>query len=116
MKYITINDNEYVMNLNTKAMVEAEDRMNKSLFLYIHPMLKEPMELPLLKDSLIIFHQALVQYQHGISLDDVYDLYDKYLKEGHTYSNFVEQIVELLRDSGMLPNSDEEAEEEDSKN
>ena len=64
---------------------------------------------------LTILHAAIQQYQHGITLDDVYDIYDEFVDEGHNITDLVPIIYEVFKVSGYCGQA-EEAKESEAKN
>lgn len=36
-------------------------------------------------------------------MDDVYDIFDKYIEDGKTIVDFINEIVEIFNVSGLLP-------------
>lgn len=97
---LTVGDTEYKLRLNTKALVNVEKRL-KSNPLNIFMSVKDD-ELPSISDMLIIFHESLQAYQHDITMDDVYDIYDKYIENGGTYVDFISVIMEIYKASGLF--------------
>lgn len=61
---------------------------------------------------LTIFHASLQSLEHGITMDEVYDLYDKYIEDGNSFVDFMNLVVEIVQESGILP-KDKKAEEEE---
>lgn len=49
-----------------------------------------------------ILYCSLQQFEHGITLNDAYDIFDKYLEEGHVITDFVSVIIEIYRVSGII--------------
>ena len=49
-----------------------------------------------------ILYCSLQQFEHGITLNDAYDIFDKYLEEGHVITDFVAVIIEIYRVSGII--------------
>lgn len=108
---VTIDNKEYKCRLTTKSLVDLEKKLNGnplSIFLNI-----TNNELPKLADLLLVFHASLQSYNHGVSLDEVYNIYDKYIDEGHTFMDFIPVIMEIYKVSGLFQ---EEAKEETEKN
>lgn len=105
IKSIKIGDKEYNCKLNTKACVQAERRLGKNP-LNIFTELEEG-EVPSLEEMLIIFHEALSSLNHGISTDDVFDLYDNYLEDGHSFIDFVNFVTELFKEAGFIKAEEE---------
>ena len=52
-----------------------------------------------------ILHTALQAYQHNISLNDAYDIFDKWIDEGHTMTDFIPVILDIYKTSGLIENT-----------
>lgn len=63
------------------------------------------------KEIALILHSALQEFQHGVSLDDVYDLIDEYVDEGHSKLDLINLISEILMVSGYTNKPEEQVEE-----
>lgn len=103
------NWREYKLRLNAKGVVQLEERLGGRSPLSIFSGVSNS-ELPALKDLLIVLHESLQPYHHGMTLDKAYELYDEFIEEGHNFAEFLSVIVEIYRNSGLIPR------EEDSKN
>ena len=57
-----------------------------------------------------ILHASLQQYQHNITLNDAYDIFDEWLADNHIMTDFLVVIVEIYKVSGLIKT------ENDSKN
>lgn len=102
----TVGDTEYKCRLNTKNLIDLEKKLGGNpltVFLNI-----SNNELPKLADLLLIFHCSLQSYNHGISLDDVYNIYDKYIEEGHTFMDFIPVIMDIYKVSGLFQEQEQE--------
>lgn len=62
----------------------------------------------------VLFH-SMQQYNHGITLNDAYDIFDRYLDDGHSVTDFISVILEVYKVSGII-RSDAEAGATDEKN
>lgn len=96
MLYITLknSDAEYKLRLNIKGLINLEKRLGKS-----------PMEAigESLEDMMIVFHESLQAYQHGISFDDACDICDKWCDEGHTQTEDLPiLLMQVYAVSGMV--------------
>jgi hypothetical protein len=58
--------------------------------------------LPAVTTMVAVLHASLQQYQHGISMNDAYDIFDAYLEE-HSIDEFVFVILDIYRESGLIP-------------
>ena len=97
---ITIGGKDYECRLTTKSLLKAEERLGANpLTVFMNG------ALPKLKDMLVLFHESL---PHSINFDEACDLYDKYVSEGHNFADFVNEIMEILGESGLLSKEDGE--------
>jgi hypothetical protein len=62
--------------------------------------------LPTATQMVSILHAALTQYNHGISLNDAYDIFDAWLADGHALTDFIPVIIEIYKVSGIIKNED----------
>ena len=100
---IKIGDTEYKCKINTNGLVSLERRLKGNPLNIFMTIGDENFTLPKIEDLLIIFHESLTTYQHGISMEDVYDIFDKYIEDGKTIVDFINEIVEIFNVSGLLP-------------
>ena len=64
--------------------------------------------VPTITIMVAILHAALQQYNHGITLNDAYDIFDEYIADGHTTVDFISVILEIYKASGIIPKDTEE--------
>ena len=64
--------------------------------------------VPTITTMVAILHAALQQYNHGITLNDAYDIFDEYIADGHTTVDFISVILEIYKASGIIPKDTEE--------
>ena len=100
---IKIGDTVYKCKINTNGLVSLERRLKGNPLNIFMTIGDENFTLPKIEDLLIIFHESLTTYQHGISMEDVYDIFDKYIEDGKTIVDFINEIVEIFNVSGLLP-------------
>ena len=53
-----------------------------------------------------ILYCSLVQYNHGISLNDAYDIFDQYLDDGNSATDFIQVILDVYKVSGLIKSED----------
>lgn len=113
---ITIGKKEYKCRLSARALVDCERRL-KTNPINVFMGMATNNEVPSLEAMLIIFHSSLEKYNHGITLDDTYDLYDTYCEEGNDFTGFIQNvIVPIVQGSGLIPTEEEVVSEEHAKN
>lgn len=104
---LIIGGDSYRLRLNTKASVALEKALGYNaitMFMNI-----DNGVMPKLGDILIVLHAMLQPLNHGISMDNVYALFDKYVDEGHTMYDLIPLFVEVFQESGYMPKVNDEA-------
>lgn len=94
----TVGDKTYKLRLNTRNTIALE----KTLGCNPLAIFGKGDTIPTVSAMVAILHASLQQYQHGITLNDTYDLFDKYLDEGNTSTDFIPVIVEIYKVSGII--------------
>lgn len=101
---LKVGDRTYKLRLTTQGCVRLEKKLGANplqMFMKI-----DEDVLPKVGDMLIVLHQMLVTYEHGISEDDVYDIFDAYIAEGNTVWDLIPILVETFIDGGFLSKED----------
>lgn len=101
----------YKLELTTRGVIQLEKDLGYNplqMFMQIDEDI-----LPKLGDMIHVLHRALVTYNHGISYEDTFDVFDAYIKDGNTTWDLVPILIEVFKEAGFLP-KDEKV--EDSKN
>lgn len=102
---------EYKLRLTTKSIVLLERQIGcnpLSIF-------GNGDTIPTITTMVAILHASLQQYQHNITLDKAYDIFDNWLDEGHATTDFINIILDIYKASGIIPD-DKTSEEEEVKN
>lgn len=63
--------------------------------------------IPTITEMVNVLYASLIQYNHGIDLSKAYDIFDAYLDDGHTVTDFIQVIVEIYKVSGIIPKGEE---------
>lgn len=63
--------------------------------------------VPTVTVMVAILHAALQSYNHGITLNDAYDIFDDYLAEGNSAVDFIPVIIDVFKASGIIPKDKE---------
>ena len=106
MNYINFvaGNKEYKLRLSTRAIVALEKQLGcnpLSIF-------GDGDTLPTITTMVYVLHAALQQLNHGITLNDAYDIFDAYLEDGHTMTDFLPIMIEIYKVSGLIGNEDTE--------
>ena len=88
----------YRLRLNTRSIVALEKQLG------CNPLgiFGSGDTIPTITVMVQIFHAAAQQLNHGITLNDAYDIFDSYLSEGHTMTDFIPVILEVYKASGLI--------------
>lgn len=106
---LTIGDKEYKLRLNTRNCIVMEKALGYNpiqLFMEL-----DENKLPKLSDMIIMLQAMLQQYNHGISTNDVYDLMDEFMAEGHSEFDLIPIFLEVFQNSGFVSANTGEVEE-----
>ena len=94
----TANDKQYKLRLNTRTIVSLEKQLGcnpLSIF-------GDGDKMPTVTTMVQILYTALQPLNHGISLEDAYNIFDEYLADGHSMTDFLSVIVEIFKVSGLI--------------
>lgn len=97
-------DKELKLRLTSLQATKVEEKIGVNLLKVFMPEEGETFTLPPLKVMLLLTHGALQKYEHGISFEDVSDLYDSYVDNGGDQAAFMADVIlPLLQVSGFMP-------------
>lgn len=97
-------DNELKLRLTSLQATKVEEKIGANLLKVFMPAEGETFALPPLKVMLLLTHGALQKYEHGISFEDVSDLYDDYVDNGGDQAVFMADVIlPMLQVSGFMP-------------
>ncbi len=94
-----VGEKTYKLRLATRNIVALEKAIGKNPL----GIFKDGEEVPSVTTMVTILWASLQQFQHGVSMDDAYDIFDEYLKE-HTMTDFISVILDIYKVSGLIRN------------
>lgn len=102
MNYINfeVGTDVYKLRLNTRNVVMLEKQLGCNP-LNIFGANYDTM--PSITTMVAILHASLQQYNHGISLNDAYDIFDRYIEAGNAATDFLLVILDIYKNSGLIP-------------
>ena len=108
MNYLdfTAGNKDYKLRLNTRNIVALEKQLGANPL----SIFGGGDKLPTITQMVNILYASLQQLNHGISLNDAYDIFDAYLDDGHTSTDFIPVILDIYRFSGLIGKENSEAE------
>ena len=95
----------YKLRLTTKAVMSLEAKIG------CNPMMifgTSGNRIPTVTEMIHILHNSLTHFNHGITVNDAMNIFDAWLEDGHTPTDFISVIVEVYKVSGIIPNTHEE--------
>lgn len=104
---LTIKDKDYKCRLAAKECVELEKKLGTNP-LNVLMKIAQSQEVPSVEVIITILHAALQKYQHNMTMNAVYDLYDDYTDEGHNIMDLITVIMDIMKVSGLIPEENEE--------
>ena len=93
---------DYKLRLNTRNTVALE----KALGCNPLAIFGNGDEIPTLTTMIAILFHSLQQLNHGISYEDAYDIFDNYLADGNSATDFITVILDIYKVSGIIKNTD----------
>lgn len=102
----TAGNKAYKLRLNTRNTVMLE----KTIGCNPLSIFGAGDRIPAITEMVAILHASLQQYEHNITMNDAYDIFDAYIEDGNSPSDFVPVILEIYKVSGIIRESKENAE------
>jgi hypothetical protein len=98
--YIDFNAGEkaYKMRLNIRNTVALEKMIGCNPLMIFG----NGDRLPTIGEMVSVLHFSLQQYQHGITMNDSQDIFEEWLADGHTPTDFIQVIIDLYKVSGII--------------
>lgn len=101
-------DKELKLRLTSLQATKVEEKIGANLLKVFMPAEGEAFALPPLKVMLLLTHGSLQKFEHGISFEDVSDLYDDYVDNGGDQAAFMADVIlPILQVSGFMPREKE---------
>ena len=100
----TAGNKDYKLRLNTRNTVALE----KALGCNPLAIFGNGEEIPTITTMVNILYFSLQQLNHGISLDEAYNIFDNYLDDGNSATDFITVILDIYKVSGIIKESGKE--------
>lgn len=88
----------YRLRLNTRNIVSLEKQLGCNPL----AIFGDGNTIPTVSTMVCVLFHSMQQYNHGITLDDAYSIFDNYLDEGHSITDFIAVILEIYKVSGII--------------
>lgn len=102
----TAGNKDYKLRLSTRNTVMLEKQLGCNPL----AIFGSGDTIPTITQMVNILYASLIQYNHGITLNDAYDIFDAYLADGHTMTDFIQVIVDIYKTSGLIKTEGSEEE------
>lgn len=108
MNYIDFEagNKAYKLRLNTRNVVALEKAIGRNPVAIFFEGNDE--RIPTVTEMVAVLHASLQQYNHGITMNDAFDIFDSYIEE-HSTMDFIKVIMDIYQASGLMPKNEEEA-------
>lgn len=98
----TAGNKDYRLRLNTRNTVMLERQLGMNPL----AIFDDGDTIPTVTAMVHILYASLIQYNHGINLNDAYDIFDNWLADGHAITDFIPIILEIYKASGIIKDGD----------
>ena len=100
MMYVDFSagNKQYKLRLTTRAIVSLE----KALGCNPLTIFGKGDTIPTITVMVNVLHASLQAYEHGITMEKAYDIFDSYLADGNTITDFIPVIFAIYKQSGLI--------------
>ena len=95
---------DYKLRLDTLHIVGLEKSIGKNPL----SIFGKGEDMPSVTTMVNILWYSLQRFNHGITLQDAYKVFDAYLADGHTVTDFISIIIDIYKVSGLMRDDKEE--------
>lgn len=104
MMYVdfTAGGKDYKLRLNTRNLIALEKQIGMSPLAIF-----DGETFPTVTTMVSVLWASLQQLNHGIGMNEAYDIFDEYLADGHDVMEFYMLIIEIYKASGLMRDKSE---------
>lgn len=101
MMYVdfTTGEKEYKLALSTRSIVALEKEIGCNPLMIFGA---NSDQIPTVSVMVAILHASLQKFEHGITENDACDIFDKWLEDGNSMTDFIKIIMEIYKVSGLV--------------
>lgn len=97
-----VGEKEYKLRLTTRNIVSLEEKVGCNPL----AIFGKGDTVPTITQMIAILYTSLRAYSPNITESDAYDIFDKWIDEGHSVAEFVPIILEIYKVSGLIKSED----------
>lgn len=100
MMYVDFHagDKDYKLRLSTRNTVMLEKQLGCNPL----AIFGNGNTIPTVTQMVQILYCSLIQYNHGISLEDAYNIFDEWLADGNAATDFITVLLDIYKVSGLI--------------
>lgn len=98
-----VDGKEHKLKLKTSTVCQLEEKLKCNLLNLVD-------NIPPLSTMLLVTHAAMKEWEHGLKLIDVQNMFDKYCEEGGSQTDFMTDVfLEIYNVSGFFSQAQADA-------
>ena len=94
----SVGADTYKLRLNTRNIVVLEKSLGCNPLLIFG----NGDRIPTVTEMVTVLNAALQQYQHNMNIETAYSIFDKFIEEGNSATDFINVILEIYKVSGII--------------
>lgn len=100
MMYVDFHagNKDYKLRLSTRNTVQLEKQLGCNPL----AIFGKGDTIPTVTTMVNVLYASLLQYNHGITLNEAYDIFDEYIADGHAVTDFINVLLEIYKVSGLI--------------
>lgn len=102
----TVGDKDYKLRLTARACCELEKKLGTNPINVLLAVANSE-QIPQLDTMITILHYSMTALNHGITINEVYNIYDSFVDEGNTLVDLIPIILEVFKVSGFFKEEQE---------
>ena len=88
----------YKLRLSTRAIVSLEKQLGQNPV----GIFGDGNTIPQITTMVQILHASLQAYEHNITMDNAFDIFDQWIADGNTSTDFIKIILDIFKVSGII--------------
>jgi hypothetical protein len=100
MMYVDFNagGKDYKLRLNTRNTITLEKQLGCNPL----AIFGDGDTMPTITTLVQVLYCSLLQLNHGVTLEDAYNIFDAYLEDGNSATEFLSVVIDVFKVSGLI--------------